>query len=126
MQRLENELHHYLSQPTMNVVEYTPTEKHTYVIGDPAPVTRDTTLLILGKFLHSYLCNVTRYPVLQHLRPYHRNLIQLFLVLLKISPESVMIFGEQLLRNSPNSIHYLNTDPPSFSTLYPFTFPLEI
>jgi tetratricopeptide (TPR) repeat protein len=61
MQHLENELHHYLNQPTMNVVEYTPAQKHAYVISDPAPVARDTMLLILGKFLsHSLAAQEAR------------------------------------------------------------------
>ena len=49
--QLENELHRYLNQPTMNVVQYTSSEKHTYAIGDPVPATRDAILLALGEFL---------------------------------------------------------------------------
>jgi len=49
--QLETELRHYLNQPTMNLLVYTPAEKHTYVIREPQPVTRDAILLALGRFL---------------------------------------------------------------------------
>jgi tetratricopeptide (TPR) repeat protein len=73
-QHLENELHHYLNQPAMNLVEYTPAEKHTYVISDPAPVPRDTTLLVLGKFL-------SRSVAMQEARPF-------FDAALKVNPNN--------------------------------------
>src|ERR1051326_6669112 len=49
--QLEMELRRYLNQPTMNMREFTPAEKHTYTIVDPAPAPRDTVLLALGTFL---------------------------------------------------------------------------
>ena len=49
--QLEGELRRYLNQPTMNVGTFTPAEKHTYVVSDPAPASRDAILLVLGKFL---------------------------------------------------------------------------
>jgi tetratricopeptide (TPR) repeat protein len=96
MQRLENELHHYLSQPTMNVVEYTPAEKHTYVISDPTPVTRDTTLLILGKFL-------SRSVAAQEARPF-------FDAALKLNPNNGDIWsavGELAERNGDSAAREL-------------------
>ena len=49
--QLETELRHYLNQPTMNIREYSPAEKHTYTIVDPTPAPRDAVLLSLGNFL---------------------------------------------------------------------------
>jgi len=59
---LEMELRGYLAQPTMNVREFTPAEKHTYTIVDPAPASRDAVLLALGNFLAHSLASDEEAP----------------------------------------------------------------
>jgi tetratricopeptide (TPR) repeat protein len=49
--QLDNELRRYLSQPTMNVLMYTPAEKHIITIADPKPAARDDVLTTLGTLL---------------------------------------------------------------------------
>jgi len=60
--QLALELRSYLSQPTMNLREFTPAEKHTYTIVDPAPVPRDAVLLALGNFLAHSLASEQEAP----------------------------------------------------------------
>jgi tetratricopeptide (TPR) repeat protein len=49
--QLENELHHYLAQPTMNILTYTMPSKKSYAAVDPKPASRDAVLTMLGGFL---------------------------------------------------------------------------